>query len=122
MYKITKQIIQIHFCFFFLPLGFFGEHLSLFCDFSRSVVTEPVRSICAVVSFDLLENKMDKGCYYGYFHHSPPIFQISSTQTMAQIKSQKFIGHIKTTLYDTSNLVTYATNGIQDFVKCCIKS
>ena len=42
---------------------------------------------------------------------------VSSTQTLAQIKSQEFIGHIK------QHFVTiYVINGIQNFVKCFVKS
>ena len=46
---------------------------------------------------------------------------LSTTQTLAQIKSQEFIGHMQKHFITTSPL-TYVTNGIQDFVKCCIKS
>ena len=45
---------------------------------------------------------------------------VSSTQTLAQIKSAEFIGHINQHFMTTSPL-TYVTNGIQDFVKCSIK-
>ena len=46
---------------------------------------------------------------------------VSSTQTLAQIKSQEFIGHTKQH-YMTTSLVAYVTNDIQDFWKGCIKS
>ena len=39
----------------------------------------------------------------------------------SQNKSQEIIRHIKQHLMTTSPL-TYVTNGIQAFVKCCIKS
>ena len=45
---------------------------------------------------------------------------VSTTQTVSQMKSQEIIGHIKQHFMTTSPL-TYVTNGIQDFVKCCIK-
>ena len=45
----------------------------------------------------------------------------STTQTLSQIKSQEFIGHVQKHLI-TIRPLTYVTNGIQDFVKCCIKS
>ena len=44
-----------------------------------------------------------------------------TTQTLSQIKSQEFIGHIQEYFITTSPL-TYDTDGIQDFVKCYIKS
>ena len=46
---------------------------------------------------------------------------VSTTQTLSQIKSQEIIGHIKQHSITTSPF-TNVTNGIQDFVKCCIKS
>ena len=45
---------------------------------------------------------------------------IYTIQTIAQIKSHEFIGYIKQH-FVTVNPLTYITNGIQDFVKCCIK-
>ena len=44
----------------------------------------------------------------------------SITQTLPQIKSQEFIGHIQKHFITCP--LTYVTNGIQDFVKCCMKS
>ena len=41
---------------------------------------------------------------------------VSSTQTLAQIKAQEFVGHIKQ-YFVTIHPVTYVTNDIQDFVK-----
>ena len=41
---------------------------------------------------------------------------VSTTQTLAQIKSQDLTGHIKQHFMTTS-LLTYVTNGIQDFYK-----
>ena len=43
---------------------------------------------------------------------------VSSTQTVAQIKLQGFIGHIN---FFMTNPVT-STNDIKDIAKCCIKS
>ena len=45
---------------------------------------------------------------------------VSSTQTLAQIKSQEFADHIKQHFMTCP--VTYVANGIQDVVKCCIES
>ena len=45
---------------------------------------------------------------------------VSSTQTLAQIKAQERIGHIKQ--YFVTSPVTFFTKSIQDFVKCYIKS
>ena len=45
---------------------------------------------------------------------------VSTTQTLPQFKSAEFIGYIKQ-LFMTTSPLTYVTNGIQDFVKCCIK-
>ena len=45
---------------------------------------------------------------------------VSTTQTLSQIKSEEFIGHIQKHFITTSPL-TYVTNGIRDLVKCCIK-
>ena len=45
---------------------------------------------------------------------------VSSTQTLAQIKSNEVVGHIKQYFMTTSPF-RYVTNGIQDFVKCHIK-
>ena len=56
---------------------------------------------------------------YVYFYHLPPVFQISSIQTLSQIKSQEFIGNIKQHFMTTSH-VTYVTSGIKEFVKCYI--
>ena len=44
---------------------------------------------------------------------------VSTTQTLAQIKLQEFIGHVKQ--HFMTGPLTYVTNGIQDFVKCYIK-
>ena len=44
----------------------------------------------------------------------------STTQTLSQIKSQEFAGHIQKHFIIASHL-THVTNGVQDFVKCCIK-
>ena len=41
---------------------------------------------------------------------------LSITQTLSQIKSQEFSGHLQKHFITTSSL-TYITNGIQDFVK-----
>ena len=41
---------------------------------------------------------------------------VSTIQTLSQIKSQEFIGHIQQHFMTTSHL-TYVTNGIQDFLK-----
>ena len=46
---------------------------------------------------------------------------VSTTQTLPQIKSHEIIGDIKQHFMSTSPL-TYVKKGIQDFVKCCIKS
>ena len=46
---------------------------------------------------------------------------VSTTQTPPQITSQEFISHIKQH-FITTNLLTHITNGIQEFVKCCIRS
>ena len=46
---------------------------------------------------------------------------VSTKQTPSQINSQKIIGHIKQHFMTTSPF-TYVTNGIHNFVKCCIKS
>ena len=45
---------------------------------------------------------------------------VSTTQTLSQNKSQKSIGH-KEQHFMTTNPLTHVTNGIQDYVKCCIK-
>ena len=45
---------------------------------------------------------------------------VSTTQTLFQIKSQECVGHIQK--HFISSPLTYVTNNIQDFVKCCIKS
>ena len=58
---------------------------------------------------------------HDYFYHLSPIFWISTTQTPAQIKSQEFIGLIKQHSMTTSP-PTCVANGIQYFVKCCIKN
>ena len=47
--------------------------------------------------------------------------KVSTTQTLSQIESQEFMGHIQKH-FITTRFLTYLTNGIQDFVKCCIKS
>ena len=44
----------------------------------------------------------------------------SSTQTLTQIISQEFMGHLKQ--HFMTSPVTYVTNGIQDLVKCCMKN
>ena len=41
-------------------------------------------------------------------------FKYQGTQTLAQIKSQEFIGHVKQNFMN----LTYVTNGIHNFVKC----
>ena len=46
---------------------------------------------------------------------------VSTTQTLSQIKSQEFISQINQHFMIISPL-TYVTNGIQEFVKCCSKS
>ena len=46
---------------------------------------------------------------------------VSTIQTLSQITSQDCTGHIQKHLITTGPL-TYVTNGIQDFVKCYIKS
>ena len=46
---------------------------------------------------------------------------VSSTQTLAQIKSQKFIGH-KNQQFMTKWSLVYVTNYTLDFVKCCFKT
>ena len=46
---------------------------------------------------------------------------VTSTENLAQIKSQEFISHIKQHFLATSPL-TYVTNGIQDCAICCVKS
>ena len=46
---------------------------------------------------------------------------MSTTQTLPQIKSQEITGHLRQHFITTRPL-TYVTNGIQDFVKCYIKS
>ena len=62
---------------------------------------------------------------HNYFYHLPVSstycsnIMVFSTQTLAQIKSQEFIGYIKPHFMTTSP-VTYVTNGIQDFVKCWV--
>ena len=48
------------------------------------------------------------------------LFLVSTTQTINQTKSQESIGH-KQKHFITSPF-EFVTNGIQDFVKCCIKS
>ena len=45
---------------------------------------------------------------------------INYTNTTSN-QSQEFISHIKQR-FMTTGLLTYVTNGIQDFIKCCIKS
>ena len=57
---------------------------------------------------------------HAYFDPFPPIFGTSTTPTLPQITSQEFINHIKQYFMTTSPL-TYVNNGIQEFVKCCIK-
>ena len=54
---------------------------------------------------------------HAYFYQLPPIFQIYSTQTLAQVKLQELIFLNKTT-----RRVKYVTSGIREFVKCYIKS
>ena len=57
---------------------------------------------------------------YWVFLSLPINIMVSTTQTVSQIKSQEFIGHIQKHFITTS-LLTYVTNGIQEFVKWCIK-
>ena len=45
---------------------------------------------------------------------------LSATQTLFQIKPEEMTGYIQQHLIATC-LLTYVTNGIQDFVKCCIE-
>ena len=45
----------------------------------------------------------------------------STTHTLSHIKSQEFIGHIQKH-FITRHPLSYITSGIQEFVKCCIKS
>ena len=45
---------------------------------------------------------------------------VCTTQTLSHIKSQQIIGHMKQH-FMTASPLTYVINGIQDFVKCCIK-
>ena len=59
-----------------------------------------------------------------YLFLSPPTYllniMLSTTQTLSEIKSQESIGHVRK--HFIRRPLTYITNGIQDFVKCCIKS
>ena len=52
---------------------------------------------------------------------SLPAYLLNTTQTLLQIKSQEFIGHLKRH-FMTTNPLTYVISDIQEFVKCCIKS
>ena len=56
---------------------------------------------------------------------SPPTYRLNSmtstSQIVSQIKSQDFIDYIEIHFITISPL-TYVTNGIHDFAKCCIRS
>ena len=52
---------------------------------------------------------------------SPPTYLLNIMVCTTQIKSHNFISHTQRHFITTSPL-TYVTNGIRDFVKCCIKS
>ena len=59
-------------------------------------------------------------CLFLRLHNYLSNIMVSTIQTLPQIKSPKFISQIKQHLM--TSLLTSITNGIQEFVKCCLKS
>ena len=77
-----------------------------------------VETLISEIPGSVIDYQSNTKICHSYFYHFPPIIQISvsSRQTLAQIKSQEFSGHIKQHFMTTSP-VAYVTNSIQDFVK-----
>ena len=65
---------------------------------------------------DITESICTKKIHANFDHFLSFEYHVSTTLTLSPITSQEFIGHIK------KHFITYFTSGIQDFVKCCIKS